>query len=121
MSDTYQIGKKLVGFCKAGKEGEGLKTLYAPHAISYEPIAGPNQVCEGVDAIIAKHKWWNENTIVHDSSATGPFPYGDRFAVIFDMDVTMKHDSQRVQMQEVGLYTVEGGKIIKEEFMYHPA
>ena len=120
MSDTYTIGKKLVEFCNAGKEYEGLKTLYAPNAISYEPMEGPNQVCEGVEAITAKHDWWNENTIVHASNATGPFPYGDRFAVIYDMDVTMKHDSSRVKMQEVGLYSVENGKIIKEEFMYQP-
>jgi hypothetical protein len=81
-------------------------------------MEGPNQVCEGVDKIKAKHDWWNENTIMHDKSVEGPFPCGDRFAVIYGMDVTMKPTGERSQMKEIGLYTVADGKIVKEEFMY---
>ncbi len=118
MMDAFKVGQNLVEYCKAGKEHECLEKLYADHATSFEPMAGPNQVCEGISAIKEKHEWWKENTTVHAVSVTGPFPFKNRFSVIFDMDVTMKHDQKRVQMQEVGLYTVENGKIVKEEFMY---
>ena len=30
----------------------------------------------------------------------------------------MKPTGQRLQLQEAGLYTVDGGKIVREEFFY---
>jgi ketosteroid isomerase-like protein len=43
---------------------------------------------------------------------------GDQFAVGFKIDVTPKADGKRMQMEEVGLYTVRGGKIAEERFFY---
>jgi predicted ester cyclase len=34
------------------------------------------------------------------------------------MDMTIKPTGQRVQIDEVGLYTVEGDKIVHEHFFY---
>jgi ketosteroid isomerase-like protein len=34
------------------------------------------------------------------------------------MDVTIKQANKRVSMDEVGLFTVKDGKIVKEEFFY---
>jgi hypothetical protein len=34
------------------------------------------------------------------------------------MDITSKSMGQRMQMDEIGLYTVENGKITHEEFFY---
>jgi predicted ester cyclase len=34
------------------------------------------------------------------------------------MDVTTKETGQRMQMKEVGLYTVKNGKIVEEKFLY---
>ena len=34
------------------------------------------------------------------------------------MDVTNKPSGERSQMVEVGLYTVAGGKVVQEEFLY---
>jgi ketosteroid isomerase-like protein len=38
--------------------------------------------------------------------------------VSFRFEVTHKPSGQRMKMQEMGLYTVAGGKIVKEEFFY---
>ena len=46
------------------------------------------------------------------------FANGDRFAVIFDMDVTNKPSGRRIQMREVGVFTVQNGKSTREEFFY---
>ena len=46
-----------------------------------------------------------------------PLPRPPR-AVIFDMDVTAKQTGQRMQMREIGLYTVRDGKIVEERFFY---
>jgi hypothetical protein len=34
------------------------------------------------------------------------------------MDVTFKGSGQRMQLDEVGLYTVKDGRIVREEFFY---
>ena len=41
-----------------------------------------------------------------------------RFAVFFRFDLTNKPSQQRLAMEEVGLFTVENGKIVREEFFY---
>lgn len=43
---------------------------------------------------------------------------GDRFAMVFDLDVTAKADGRRTRMREVGLYTVRDGKIAEERCFY---
>jgi len=42
----------------------------------------------------------------------------DRFAALFEMDVTFEPTGERTQLREVALYTVENGKIVQEEFWY---
>ena len=42
----------------------------------------------------------------------------DRFALRFLIDVTPKESGKRMQMDEVGLYTVRGDKIVEERFFY---
>ena len=66
----------------------------------------------------AKSDWWYANHEIHAASAHGPFINGDQFAVRFEMDITAKESGQRMQMDEVGLYTVKNGKIVEEKFMY---
>jgi len=55
---------------------------------------------------------------VHSAIVDGPYPNGDRFAVRFSFDITRKATGERVKMDEVTLYTVRNGKIIREEFFY---
>ena len=79
-------------------------------------------VSEGVriaiDAVRAKSEWWSGAHEIHSGSAEGPWVNGDQFTVRFKMDVTNKDSGQRIQMDEIALYTVEDGKIIEERFFY---
>lgn len=113
-----EIAQALVDGCRAGTEAENLERLYAPDAVSVEAQDNANgRVAEGLDAIRAKHAWWEENTTVHAAEVEGPFPHGDdRFAVIFRMDATMF--GERSSVAEVAVYTVAGGRIVREEFFY---
>ena len=72
----------------------------------------------GMQAVLGKSKWWEENHTIHSASCLGPFPNGDRFACFFKFDVTNKPSNQRFTMEEVALYTVKDGKIVREEFFY---
>jgi ketosteroid isomerase-like protein len=72
----------------------------------------------GTAAVKAKSDWWYANHEVHSVESFGPYVNGDQFAVRFAMDITAKENGQRMQMDEVGLYTVRDGKIVEERFYY---
>jgi ketosteroid isomerase-like protein len=118
--NTLEIAQKFVSLVKERKDEEALDTLFDADAVSVEAAEMPGLPREvrGVPAIKGKGKWWRENHEVHSAKAEGPFPNGDRFAVRFNYDVTQKASGQRIQMDEVALYTVRGGKIVREEFFY---
>lgn len=114
------IAKQYVDLCKAGKNADALSTLFSPNAVSVEAGGPPGQdrTSTGLEAIRGKGKWWADNHEVHSAELSGPYPNGDRFAVRFLYEVTFKPTSKRFKMDEVGLFTVEGGKITREEFFY---
>ena len=123
--ETLAIGKRLVELCSAGENMKAIDELYAENVVSIEPVdcgtPGMQQVMTGIDAARSKNTWWAENHEVHSGGCCGPFPHGDRFIVGFEFDVTPKSGpmaGQRMQMKESGLFTVEGGKIVREEFFY---
>ncbi len=122
MPDTTDIAQALVGHCRAHTEAEGLTTLYAKDAESIEANHMPDgsRVAKGVEAIAAKHDWWNQNFEVHSAEVDGPYIHDNRFAVIFTIDVTEKATGTRWKMSEVGLYTVTEDKITREEFFQAP-
>lgn len=117
-----EIADALVAHCRNGTEAEGLATLYAPAAVSVEAMAMPGSdspEARGVDAIRAKHDWWNRTMEVHSGSVEGPFLHGaSQFAVIFEADATNRETGERMAMKEVGLYEVADGKIVREAFFY---
>lgn len=117
-----EIAEKLIAFGKENNESEGLDTLYAPDAVSVEAMPMPGtDSCEtkGVDGIRAKHDWWNTMMEVHSTSTEGPFYHGDtRFGLIYDLDATNKETNEHMAGKEIAIYTVNNGKIVREEFFY---
>jgi ketosteroid isomerase-like protein len=109
-----------VELCQAGKDDVCLDELYAKDAVSVEAAAMPGveRVVKGRDAIRAKGKGWRDSNVVHSAEVAGPFPNENRFAVRFSFDVTNKPSGRRTKMDEVGLFTIDNGKITREEFFY---
>ena len=121
MTTTLEVGKKLVELCQQNKNQEVMDKLYAKDIVSVEAASGPNMPAEskGIDAINAKGKWWYDNHLVHSAKTEGPYPHGsDRFAVKFSYDITNKPSNKRMQFDEIAVYTVKDGKIVREEFFY---
>jgi ketosteroid isomerase-like protein len=117
---ALEIANKYVALCKEGRNEEALDTLFSKDAVSVEAGGPPgmDRTSKGVEAIRGKGKWWIDNHTVHKAEVYGPYPHDDRFAVRFVYDITVKASGQRITMDEIGLFTVENGKITREEFFY---
>lgn len=116
---TKEVADAVVRLCSQGKFDEAM-SLYSPDILSIEPSAPAGQAREakGIDAVRAKSEWWNKNHEVHSVKVEGPLVAGSQFAVTFKMDFTFKPESRRMQMEEIGVYNVANGKIVREEFFY---
>lgn len=117
---AMEIGNELVALCRQGKNQEAIDQFYSPTVESTEPIAMPGmeRTQKGIQAIKGKNQWWVDNHEIHGGTVEGPYPHGDRFILHFIYDVTPRHTGTRMTMDEMGLYTVQNGKVVKEEFFY---
>ena len=117
---TAAVAEELVAFCRAGRNMDAINTLYSPDIVSIESMGNEQMPREmkGIDAIRQKNKWWGENNEVHSSVVDGPFIGEDKFAVYYNYDVTFKPTGQRTPMEEMALYTVKDGKVVREQFFY---
>lgn len=119
--DTRTLAQEFTQLCKDGKFEEAGHRFWADAVVSLEPMEGPMARSEGRKAVEAKGEWWYANHEIHATAAEGPYVHGDQFAVRFHMDVTAKSGDmagQRMQMTEIGLYTVQDGKIVEERFLF---
>ncbi|MCU0656895.1 MAG: nuclear transport factor 2 family protein [Polyangiaceae bacterium] len=120
MTTTHEIAARYVELCKAHQNHVALDTLFSLEAVSVEAMAMPGSTAEtrGLAAIVEKGKGWEANHEIHGAKVEGPWPHGDRFIVRFTYDITNKPSGRRMLMDEMGLFTVENGKIVREEFFY---
>lgn len=115
---TQAIAEDLVALCKAGKFDEAGEKYWAEDVLSVEAMPGDMAEVRGKDAVRGKGEWWSANHEVHGSEVQGPYVNGDQFVVRFKMDLTQKQTGSRMNMDEVGVYTVKDGKIVEERFFY---
>src|SRR5580765_4712684 len=117
--NTEQVAKKVVELVGKQAWHEALDTLYDKNIVSVEARASDGESPEkrGLDEIRGKTDWWVNAMQINSFSVSGPFVAHDRFVVQYDLDVTEKDSKKRMQMSEVGVYTVKDGKIVREEFL----
>jgi hypothetical protein len=111
------VARKFVDLCNQGRNFDVMRTMYAPDIISVE---GDGNQTAGQAPVIHKSEAWGSDNTIHGERVRGPFfSAPDQFAVHFTFDVTRKATGQRVTIEEVGLYTVNGDdKITREQFFY---
>lgn len=115
---VQDIANDLVALCRAGDFERPGQKYWANDVLSVEAMPGDMAEVRGKDAVKGKGDWWAANHEVHSSEVEGPYVNGDQFVVRFKMDLTQKASGERIQMDEVGLYTVKDGKIVEERFFY---
>jgi hypothetical protein len=114
---TEKVAKEFTDALKSGEYAKA-ESFWADDVVSLEARSGDMAEVRGKEAVHGKGEWWMANHEVHRFDTYGPYVNGDQFALRFSIDVTQKQSGERIQMEEVGLYTVKGGKISEERFFY---
>ena len=113
-----EIADQLFALCKAGKNEEAYKTLFADDAIGVEAHESGYEETKGLNNLIEKGKGMRSMWEVHRLEIGEPAIVGNYFAVGMWQDVTELKGGQRMGMSELCVYETKDGKIIKEQFFY---
>ena len=120
--NTQAVAKRLVELCREGKYDQAQEELYADDAVSIEMDGlppGSLSNAKGMEAIREKSRQFNDGIeAVHGGSVGDPIVAGDWFSLVMTMDATFK-DRGRINMEEICVYQVREGKIVREQFFYN--
>ncbi len=119
--DLLKLANAVVAANRSGELEPLIAEHYSADIVSVEAGEGDGapRTAEGLEALKAKHDWWNTAMEMHGGEVEGPFLFDpDKFAVRYTMDATNRQTGERMQGAEIGLYTVSGGKIVREEFFW---
>lgn len=117
-ASAMELGQQLVALFNQGKADGWVRGVWSPGIESIEGV-GMNMGWRGTKAVEAKNEGWMATHKIHGASAEGPYVGSTGFSMKMKMDVEDTTTGQRTTMQEIGVYTVQNGKIVREEFMYH--
>jgi len=114
-----EIANRLTEYCREGNYNAAQQELFSEDAESVEPAHAPGmQSVKGREAIIAKGKQFQSMVEeIHGGSVSDPIVAGNHFAVALVIDATMK-GMGRSTMEELCVYEVKDGKVVKEQFFY---
>jgi len=115
---TNEIANRLVELCRTGQNETAYQELFADNAVAVEPAKWNAPDTVGVEALLAKAKGWKEDMVeMHDASVSDPIIAGDFFTISMMIDLTTKSRG-RNKMEELCVYEVQDGKIVKEQFFH---
>ena len=118
---TQEVADRLVSLCRQGKWAEAQDELYSQDAESLEPEGGNWPPARGLAEIKQKGEKWSAMVEeVHGSEMSDPLVADNFFVVKSVSDVSFK-GMGRVAFDELSLYEVRDGKIVREQFFYTPA
>lgn len=116
---TQEVADRFNELAQTGQFDKIQDELYADDAESIEPAHAPGlKSVKGIAAIKQKGKEFNEMVEeMHGGFSTAPVVGGNFFSLGMGMDCTMKGQG-RINMQEIAVYEVKDGKIVKEQFFF---
>lgn len=118
---TQEVAARLVELCRANKHQQAIEELYHKDIVSVEPEGMPNRIVQGLAGIAEKGKKFEAMIeSFNSSSVSDPIVAENFFSCNMLMNVNMKGVPVPIDMDEICVYTVNDGKIVKEEFFYTP-
>ncbi len=113
-----EVAHRLVELCRQGAYETAQLELYADDAVSLEPEGAPTPNVNGRDAIIAKGKHFVASMEIHGGSVSDAVVAGPFFSLAMKLDLSPKGGGERFTMEEICVYEVRDGKIVREQFFY---
>ncbi len=116
---TQEVANRFNELAQQGNWMQIHEELYADNAASIEPPHAQGlQSVEGKEAIKRKGEMF-QSTVeeMHGGYSSEPLVAGNYFTVAMGMDATMK-GMGRTKMDEIAVYEVKDGKIVKEQFFF---
>jgi hypothetical protein len=116
---TQEVANRLYELFEEGKWVEAQEELFSEDAKSIEPPNSPGMhSVEGLDNIKKKGEMFQTMVEEMHGGYTGkPIVAGNHIAFAMGMDATMK-GAGRMKMDEIAVYEVKEGKIVKEQFFF---
>lgn len=117
---TQAIGQAVVDHINSGTNSDA--PLWDAHYDdNFSSVESDGMTHTGREEVQSKHDYWHGAHTVHSVKASGPYLGHSGFSVIIELDCEAKDGSfPRMTMQEIATYTVENGKVTREEFMMPP-
>ena len=115
---TRDLANQFYEYMQQGAFEKIYTELYSEDATSEETPGSDWGKANGMNEIYEKGKKWNETVEeMHGGSTGEPVVAGEYFTCFMTMDFTPK-GGPRTNMEEIGLYKVQNGKIVSEQFFY---
>ena len=115
---TQQVADRLVALCRQGEILKAMEELYANDIESIEPEHAPTKSAKGKPAVFEKGKQFASMIETrHGGSFSDPVVGGHYFSVAMMLDATFKGKG-RMTFDEVCVYEVKDGKIVREQFFF---
>ena len=103
---------------QTGKYYGRTERTYGVEIESIEPAHAPVKSAKGIEAVTKKGMAFADMIEArHGDSVSEPIVEGNHFTIGWQMDVTMKGRG-RMNLEEICVYKVKDGKIVREEFFY---
>jgi hypothetical protein len=116
---TQEVANRFNELAQTGQFDKIQDELYSEDAESIEPAHSQGlQSVKGLAAIKEKGKRFNEMVEeMHGGYSKDPIVAGNHFSLAMGIDCTMKGQG-RINMEEIAVYEVKDGKIVKEQFFF---
>ena len=116
LSPTEALARKIVRF--ANQPGKlDLSEIYAEACVSFEPQAPP---ASGIAGLREKNAFWESIVASQSWTAKSTFVKGNRICIEWHCDLKLR-DGRELELEEVALHEVRGGKIVSERYYYDPS
>ena len=116
---TQQVADRFNELAQSGQMDKIVEELYSEDVESIEPPGFPGlEYAKGMAAVKEKSKRFNESVEeMFGGYTTAPVIGGNFFSVGMGIDCAMK-GMGRIKMDEIAVYEVKEGKIVKEQFFF---
>jgi len=112
-----EVAQAVAGLARQNKLDQVEALWLAPGIESVEGV-GASMAWSGKKSVLKKYRDWEADHEVHAMEVGGPWVGATGFALQYKIDLSQKSTGQRHQMEEIAVYTVKNGKIVREEFHF---